>query len=586
MSQPRRSRRTEAERVDQARAAWLAVIDQLTEGHPDVRRTWSGDDAVAALEAVGGPGQSVVALSGRLLGDVAAPTRLQDVERFGEINFTVETTPTGETVLAMPSTTGRIWLAPAALTYLPCPASPVDGVFVLTVADAVAAPPGQKLPFGAYLERPSGAGLHPRWVAGGLVLAHTGSRVETSALEVPGEAWFDFPALVRWAGRLLDTPPPRTTAEGLDDPAVLDTLTEALTRYRAATGAVRHGAKATQGDVNAIARAAIASGLQPTVAMLTRVLGRGSASTLHPLLKGYFRRAVPDGLLPGAEVPAPSDVPPAFFALLDQLRAAAKADVDQALAPQRAALAEREAAAAAREAELTAAQADLEQTRAHQASAEQERARYVAHLETQLAEVTLAREQAQNVATGHEALIHRLEADATTARERYAELQQRMDSELNRAREEIRTLTAADRSHLQAIARLETERDAVTTARDQLVSALDQHQREAATAREDAVRHLADAQAVGEAHRQAREAAERSAARWQEEHEQVRTALTAQQHGADALRTRLEDITAELAEQRQAQAAVRAEIAALRQERDRLDSLLRLGASPAIDQPS
>ncbi|AGG89156.1 Plasmid replication region DNA-binding N-term [Rhodanobacter denitrificans] len=566
-----RSRRNGADRDAQARAAWLALIDQLTNGQPGARRTWTGDELLVALCAFGDTGQSVVALTGRLNASASAAPRAReqvDVERFGMVHFTPETTPAGRSVVAFPTVSGQVWLTPAALTYLPCPASPADGVFVLTVADPVTAPPGQKLPAPAYLQEADGAGQRPRWVAGGLVLAKHGSAVETGILAAPDEVWFDFPALVRWVGRTLGTPPPRTTAEGLDDPALFDTLVEALARHRATAGAARQGAKATQGDVDAIARAAIAIGLQPTVAMLTRVLGRGSASTLHPLLKSFYSRAVSEGLLPGAEAVPVHDVPPAFLTLLDQLRAAVRAEAEAALAPQRAALAEREAAAAAREAALAADQSALVKEREELATVEKERTRYVSHLEAQLAEAIRERQEARDIAAGHEALIHRLEAEAAAARMQQADVAARTAAELDQLREERAALAASERAQLQTIARLESERDSLQAARQDLADRLAQAGRDAAAEREAAERRLATAQAAAEA-------------RWQASHQQTVDALDSARLQCDTVTRKMGALQSAFDEKREALAVALAERQAAQEERERLAALLgRLTDAP------
>ncbi len=575
-----RSRRTGADRDAQARAAWLALIDQLTNGQPGARRTWTGDELLVALCAIGDTGQSVVALTGRLYASASAAPRARvqvDVERFGLVNFAMETTPAGDPIVAFPTANRHVWLTPAALTYLPCPASPADGVFVLTVADPVTPPPGQKLPAPAYLQEADGAGSRARWVAGGLVLANHGSAVETSVLTAPEEVWFDFAGLVRWVGRTLGTPPPRTTAEGLDDPAILGTLTEALARHRAAAGAARHGAKATQGDVDAIARAAIAIGLQPTVVMLTRVLGRGSASTLHPLLKSFYRRAVPEGLLPGAEAPPPSSVPPAFLQLLDQLRAAAKAEVDAALAPQRAALSERERAAAAREAAHETAQAELARERSQLTAAAEERDRALARLD---AELTAARERIESlthVERGQAQEIARLGA------ERDAERDQRLAAVADR----VALATRLDKLHSDLTAAAETlSQERLASARaaaddathvasltQQLaVATTDAAHRRSAT--EDLAAQLADTRAIL-ADR------EHAVADLQKRLQAQSDALELAQRHAGDFAARLAELGEATARKRAELERTQADLAAVTRERDRLDTLVRqLHAAP------
>lgn len=575
----KRNRRTENERVDQARAAWLSLIDTVTGGHPGDRMTWTGEDAVAVLEMIGGVGQSVVGITSRLYGDRTTPERPQDVERFGEMSFDREGTPGDSSSVNFMGVSQRIRLSPGGLAYLPCPASPADGVFVVTVDDPVTAPPGHKLPFAAYLQSAAGQGQRPRWVAGGLVLANQDGQVEQSLLKAPSEVWFDFAALVRWVGRLLDTPPPRTTAEGLEDPAILDTLTEALSRHRQTEGGVRRGAKATQSDVDVIARTAIGIGLQPTVAMLTRVLGRGSATTLHPMLKAFYRRAVSEGLLPGAEAPPPSDLPPAFLDLLEQLRAAATAEVEAVLAPQRSALAEREAAASAREAALAAAQADLVREREQMTAAAEERDRALA----------------------------RLEADLTAARER------------------IESLTHVERGQAQEIARVTAERDAehdqrlaAGAARVEMATRLDQlHAQLTAAAEELSQERLAATRAAAAAAVNLAELTQqRAVAVTEAEHRRaaaadlsaqladVRTRLADREHAVTDLQQRLqtlEEATAR-AQRSSAEDAVRAQetlagkqseldraladLAAVSRERDRLDTLVRQLSADAPRPPS
>ncbi|MEY2161689.1 DNA-binding protein [Rhodanobacter sp. FW106-PBR-LB-2-11] len=397
----------------------------------------------------------------------------------------------------------------------------------------------------------------------------------------PAEAWFDFrPWCAGWAV-------PRDAAAAHDGrrPRRSRAPRQAhRRRWRATARPPAPHATAPRPPRGTSTRspAAIAIGLQPTVAMLTRVLGRGSASTLHLLLKAFYRRAVPEGLLPGAEAAPAHDVPPAFLALLDQLRATARAEGEAAPAPQRAALAEREAAAEAREAALAADQTALVKEREEVANVEKERARYVSHLEAQLAEATRERNEARNIVAGHEALIHRLEAEAAAAREQQADLAARTAAELARARDEHGALAATEREQLQALARLESERDALALAREDLVDRLAQLQRAATAEREAAERRFAAAEAEAETR-------VRDQARWFDSHQQTvddldraYRALEEMRSRTDALRGKLETAQSDLAAQGQALAAARAAQSAVQQERDHLATLVsRLGGTPS-----
>lgn len=388
---------TPEQRDAEAVAAWMALVDLVTDGKPDKRRTWDGFDALSGVVGQIGEGrQQVEAVTGRHF----ETDPQQPPESLGMTYFELARTSAGEPVLQVKAGFSVWWLTPEQLRYLPCPADPKEGVFVLSVADPITAPPGQKLPAAAYLRDPDHREECTRLVAGGLILVRHDGVVAKAIQTAPKAVWNDFAALQRWVSRLIGTPAPRTTEEGLDDPAVLEGLREAYLARR--ENRAETSKKVLQADVDAIACAALEQGLQPTVLMMTRVLGKGSASTLHPMLKSYYARAKSEGLFPDAK-PAPAPTwPSGIVSLVEQLRAAAQEEAAAALEPQRAALRQREQTADTRETEFAAAFAQLEEDRAQDARTVQERERFIEHLQGQLKEHEATEERLRNTVSGHE----------------------------------------------------------------------------------------------------------------------------------------------------------------------------------------
>lgn len=337
----------------------------------------------------------------------------------------------------------------------------------------------------------------------------------------------------------------------------------------------------TDESVDAIGWQALQLGLQPTMELIRDVAGGGSPTHIHPLIKRFYGRLIDRHFIPAP----PVNVPPEVQAFWEQVLTLARREAELQRHAERTALeTEREAFATTvaehqaqhkqKEAELAAAHAELEQEREQREATERERARYVSHLEAQVAEATRERNEARDIAAGHEALIQRLEAEAAAAREGWAAQQKRTEAELARTREAHSALAATERDQLQALARIESERDALAAARKDLADRLAQLQREATAEREAAERRVAAAQAEAEART-------RDQARWFESHQQTvaeleraRRALDDMRAGTEALRGKLEAVQSDLAAQQQTLAAVRAAQSAVLAERDRLAVLV------------
>jgi hypothetical protein len=332
----------------------------------------------------------------------------------GPVTVEMTTDSSGTPLLAIVAGTARTWLEPDTLTYLPCPTNPLNAVFSLSVAGSVEPPPGTRYTAEDLLRDPASNSEPSRWVTGGVMFVCSEIKPPLTFKAAPEPTWNNFSALERWVARTIDTPPPRTTAEGLADPVTLAHIRNAFAANRERTG--RLNKPLDQSDIDAIGRACYEVGLQMTVQLVHEVVGSGSPSTIHPLLKSFWSRARSEGLFGGA-APATTALPAELITLYEAVLSAARDAAEADLRPARELLKSRESSLA--EAEQAVAQREEAvalQARELRGTLEQLELQ-VGDLKVQRDDAQKALVSAQHIAVGDAALISELRAEVAGLRD-------------------------------------------------------------------------------------------------------------------------------------------------------------------------
>ncbi|MGH8159217.1 MAG: DNA-binding protein [Rhodanobacter sp.] len=331
-----------------------------------------------------------------------------------------------------------------------------------------------------------------------------------------------------------------------------------------------------QDDVDVIVRVALQVGLLPNLELVHAATGgRGSPNSVYPKIHDAVARIAP----PNA--PSAEDIDPALVAAWDTLRRAAAAAGQAVLAREREDLATQlealgsdRAALAVRERDLIAAETA---TKAHIADLSgllTSRDSEIKTAQTRLAAesklLTRRTEELERLQRKHTEMKTelRLATDRADAAKQTAEV---VSAE---ADARIETLTTAERAQLQAIARLEAERDGLQIAIDKasrahaaLAASHATLQQTADGLRDALATARAEAAAASDAAREARQACDAALAEADDQRQRAES-------DKNDLRDRVTILAGQLAE-------ARAEQRAAQRERDRLDELVARWGGPA-----
>lgn len=402
-----------------SRERWLAIQAEVIGPDLTQRRQWKGIEEIASVltRVADGRFGGYLATARHV---VAPPGDRQKVSSEGvdvwggPVTVELDTDSDGTPVLMIQAEKGRTWLEPYTLTYLPCPMNPLNAVFSLTVAGSTEPGPGTRYTAEDLLRDPASNSEPRRWVTGGVMFVCSAIEPPLQFKEAPETTWNNFPALERWVARTIDTPPPRTTTEGLADPVTLAHIRNAFATNRERTG--RMNKPLDQSDIDSIGRACYEVGLQMTVQLVREVVGSGSPSTIHPLLKSFWARARSEGLLGGA-APTSTTLPVELTALYEGVLAAARATADEDLRPARELLKSRESTLSEAEKEVAELKAAVEQQGRELRGALEQLERQVVDLKGQRDEARQALERAQHIAVGDASLISELRAELAGVRD-------------------------------------------------------------------------------------------------------------------------------------------------------------------------
>lgn len=449
--------------AEHAAQRWQNAMALILGADLQQRREWTGREAIATVL-----GQLVTGMRGVQLVTplhyVPTPAdrrpETTGVEAWASHGVAVDVTADDQPVLRLTAPRDRTsWMAPSTLTYFPSVEGAQHGIFVLRVANPASPPVQCQRKPSDLLAEPTAPASFPRWIDGGVIFAAEGSRLRRSAALAPPSTYNDFEGLVAWALELIATPTADAGEPTGDDPTVLATLRRALAQHR------EHAQRQTatrldQSDVDAIAVAAVAVGVQPTVRLVTNVANGGSPNVINPLLRSFWARASREGLLGGGLSPPVTPVPEALLALYQDLRTAARDAGEAALNPTRDALTARERELAERDEALTQRANALDAAEAVAAAAREQMAAQIQDLQTQREQDREALATAQRMAQADATALGEVRADLAASREAASKLGDefvRLGSLVDQGKKREATLTAERDAARQDVADLQTK---------------------------------------------------------------------------------------------------------------------------------